>query len=207
MRREFRNILLLVGLAPAVAIMLCMVSGSIVVVNSPATLQEYQASGSKQNLLCFGASIIVLFLSLFGSVREIVKETNIYRHERFINMQIWPYYLSKAIPLIGLGIIQVMLVTLTLQIFGGIHAGSVGIQLLLLGLVSVLGTLMGLAISAAAKSSDWAIICMIAVVIPEILFSGALVPRARVLRLGIQGFDRRLLGAAGFAWRIRCAHA
>jgi hypothetical protein len=156
--------------------MLCIAAGSISVPATPTTPREFMAAGSQQNLLCFGASIIVLFLAMFGSVREIVKEATIYRHERFINLQIVPYFLSKAIPLIAMGMIQVLMVTVVLQLFGGIHAGGMIFQLLMLATVSILGTLMGLAISSAASSSDWAIICMIAVVIPEILFSGALVP-------------------------------
>ena len=41
----------------------------------------------------------MVFLGIFSSIREIVKELDIYRHERFVNLRVGPYLLSKAIPL------------------------------------------------------------------------------------------------------------
>ena len=131
---------------------------------------------SKQNILCFGSIMTILFLGLFGSIREIVKELTIYRHERFINLQVLPYLLSKAAPLAVLGAVQALMLTLIVNQLGGLEAGGIGHQFLILFLTSLVGTMMGLAISAAVPSADWVVILLIAIVIPQMLFSGALVP-------------------------------
>ena len=98
------------------------------------------------------------------------------RHERFINLRVLPYLLSKVVPLAAVGLVVATLVTGVAHFGGGWQAGSVGLQWGVLAVTSLAGTVMGLAISAAVPTSDWATLCMIGLVIPEILFSGALVP-------------------------------
>ena len=56
------------------------------------------------------------------------------------------------------------------------------------------GTLMGLAISAAVPSSDWATLCMIGLVIPENPFLRRAGSGARHLGAHLRIIDRLLLG-------------
>ena len=70
---EYRNMLLLMALAPAVTTMLCILASSIGATEHPVTMADYVKFAKQQNLLCFGSVIITLFLGLFASVREIVK--------------------------------------------------------------------------------------------------------------------------------------
>jgi ABC-type multidrug transport system ATPase subunit/pSer/pThr/pTyr-binding forkhead associated (FHA) protein len=176
LKGEYRNMLLLMALAPAVTTMLCILASSTGATENPVTPIEYARFAKEQNLLCFGSVIITLFLGLFASVREIVKEADILRHERFINLRMLPYLLSKVVPLAVIGFFVAAMVTLVAHYVGGLAAGGLGLQFFVLAMTSLAGTLMGLAISAAVPSSDWATLCMIGLVIPEILFSGALVP-------------------------------
>ncbi len=161
-----RNVMVLIGLAPIVAML-------ISVVGAATDDTEFGRAG-RQNILCFGSMLTMLFLGLFGSIREIVKELDVYRHERFINLQIGPYLLSKVMPLAVVGAIQAAILTLILNAWGGLEAGSVILQFLLLLVFSLAGTMLGLALSAAVSTADWAVMSMIAVVIPQLLFAGAI---------------------------------
>ncbi|MCA9290634.1 MAG: FHA domain-containing protein, partial [Phycisphaerales bacterium] len=89
----------LLALAPVIALMLCLLASAIEVPARPsahpsgglsaAAWYEYlKAFLPQQRTLGFGAVIGVLFLALFGSVQEIVKESRIYRHERLLNLQL-----------------------------------------------------------------------------------------------------------------------
>lgn len=161
-----RNVMVLLGLAPLVAMLISLVGQS--------TEDTDWGRGGRQNILCFGSMLTMMFLGLFGSVREIVKELPIYRHERFVNLQILPYLLSKVVPLSVVGAIQALCLTFVVHVWGGLDAGGFVAQFLVLLLVSIAGTMMGLAISAGAPTSDWAVMLMIAVVIPQMLFAGAI---------------------------------
>jgi hypothetical protein len=176
---DYRSVLLNVALAPAIALLLCILAKSVTVPaqgTTPQEMMEYTAKyAARQNILCFGAVLTVLFLGLFGSIREIVKELPIYRHERFMNLRIAPYVTSKILPLALIGAIQTLLVVGIVDRVGGLEAGQPLQQAVVLFLSSLAGTMMGLAVSAVAPSTDWAVILMIVVVIPQILFSGALV--------------------------------
>ena len=173
-----RNILILLALAPLVAAMLCLVTSSIE--GSSKTDMNYF---SKQKILCFGSVMIVMFLALFASVREIVKELPIYMHEHFVNVEILPYLLSKVIVLLGIDAAQVGLVAVVLKYYGHFEAGSTLLQCGILYLSAVVGTLIGLMISAMVTQSDAAVTGMIIIVIPEILFSSALIPVKGVAKL------------------------
>jgi len=142
----------------------------------------------KQNILCFGPIIIMFLLSMFGSIREIVKELPIYQHERFINLRIVPYLLSKIIPLSVINAIQTFSVVLIINCFADVKGGNVVEQFVTLFLVALCGMLAGLAISASVKSSDWAVMLMIAAVVPQLLFAGALAPVKGASAFIAQGF-------------------
>ena len=98
-----RNLMLLLGLPPITAILLCILSSSMDVPPQIFSSETFGLWMHKQKILCFGPIIIMFLLSMFGSVREIVKELSIYHHERFINLRIVPYLLSKLAPLAVIG--------------------------------------------------------------------------------------------------------
>jgi ABC transport system ATP-binding/permease protein len=170
-----RNLLLIVGLAPLTAVLLCILSSSMTVPKAPGNPTEYNDWMHKQVILCFGPVIILFLLGMFGSVREIVKELSIYQHERFTNLRIIPYLLSKIGPLAMICALQTLSVVLIINKFADMKGGSMYYQFITLFLAGMCGSMAGLAISASVSSSDWAVVMMIGVVIPQILFSGGLV--------------------------------
>ncbi|MGB0767949.1 MAG: ABC transporter permease, partial [Phycisphaeraceae bacterium] len=141
---------------------------------------DYRAYYTRQRVLLFGAVLAAMFLSMFASVQEIVKELPIYFHERFVKLQLAPYLLSKVIPLAVLGAAQSLLLLGTIHLFSDVDAGSIVFQFPVVFMMAFVGTLLGLVISAGVpgskESANIAVLLMIAVVIPQILFSGGLGP-------------------------------
>jgi hypothetical protein len=161
----------MMSLAPIVGLLVSIVlSGS----ENESTL----ALASRQGQLCFTLTLIMFFLGIFGGIREIVKELPIYRHERFINLEILPYLGSKALPLAVVGAIQALelLVVIRLGTDMRVH-DPLGIvnQFLLLLCTTIAAMLLGLAISAAVDSADKAVMLMILVIIPQLLFGNAFI--------------------------------
>lgn len=174
-----RTLAIMVLLAPLVAFMLCLAVSSIDVKSGVHDFNYHL----KQKQLVFGCVVIVMFLSLFGSVREIVKELPIYLHEHFVNVEVIPYLLSKMIPLLVIDAVQTALVVAVIWRFGGLEAGGPALQFAILFLCSAVGTMLGLMISALVSQSDRAVTGMIIIVIPEILFSGAFIPMKGAAKL------------------------
>jgi ABC-type multidrug transport system ATPase subunit len=175
-RLDPSGVLLLLGVVPLVAWMLCILARSIGAPDHPGNPLEWAKTAAQQDLLCFGAPITIMFLGLFGAVREIVKEISIYRHERFSNLLIGPYLMSKAVPLSILSGVHALLMTWVLWQWGGLDAHPVWRVFLVVWLSGICGTMLGLLISAVARTSDQAVMSMIAAVIPQILFAGGRVP-------------------------------
>ena len=141
--------------------------------NSPTTAAT---TGSSARFL-FGMLLGTMFLSMFSSVQEIVKETSIYMHERFVRLQLaHTYLLSKIGPLFPPGGVQVLLLQITISAFSELDAGWMAEQFPLLFAVSAVGTLVGLTISSAVPGGreEGGAMLLIAVVIPQVLFSGGL---------------------------------
>ncbi|MEM9881455.1 MAG: FHA domain-containing protein [Planctomycetota bacterium] len=155
--------------------------------------KDYRLYYGQQRMLLFGSVLAAMFLSMFAAVQEIVKELPIYFHERFVKLQLFPYLLSKLLPLGVLGAVQTGLLLGTIHLLADFDAGTMLWQFPVVFLVSMVGTVMGLAISAGVPgskdSANIAVLLMIAVVIPQILFSGGLAtldgPAEQIGRWGV----------------------
>lgn len=124
-------------------------------------------------------SIVALLAGALCSVREIVKETDIYKRERAVNLRIFPYLMSKVWVGVVLAIYQAAIL-MAFRIFF-VRPSIPTIQdyialfiTLLLGSLS--GYLIGLMISAIAPNQNSAMILLITILVPQFLFSGALLP-------------------------------
>lgn len=171
MLADWRNMLIMLSLAPIVGFLVSIVlSGN----ENESTL----ALASRQGQLCFTLTLTVFFLGIFGAIREIVKELPIYRHERFLNLEILPYLGSKVLPLAAIGAFQVVELLLVIHFGTDMRVDEpAGIitQFFLLLCTTVAAMLLGLAISAAVDSADKAVMLMILVIIPQLLFGNAFI--------------------------------
>jgi len=126
----------------------------------------------------FLIGLVAFLVGLLGSFREVVREINIYQHERLKGLQCKPYLLAKFTvwgTLYGVLAPIFMLVVLArkqdLPPTGLVFGGSGDILLLLL-LTSLAGVALGLAISCAGSSGEWATVLMGVAVIANALLSG-----------------------------------
>jgi ABC-type multidrug transport system ATPase subunit/pSer/pThr/pTyr-binding forkhead associated (FHA) protein len=130
----------------------------------------------------------VLFIMTFGAVlfgcinsaREIVKESAIYRRERMVNLGILPYMFSKIVVLGLLCCVQSALLVLIVGLAEPLHQGiflhPVLEAYITLTLTSLVGLMLGLTVSAIVPNNDRAISFVPIVLVPQVIFSGAIIP-------------------------------
>lgn len=129
---------------------------------------------SQESSLVFLMGISCLWFGCNNASKEIVKERPIYKRERDVNLSVLSYTASKFVPLGVLGLIQVALLYGAIEFRIGVP-GDQASQALLMALAVLAGTGMGLLISAASSSRDQATAIIPLVLIPQIVFSGALI--------------------------------
>jgi ABC-type multidrug transport system ATPase subunit/pSer/pThr/pTyr-binding forkhead associated (FHA) protein/ABC-type multidrug transport system permease subunit len=169
MLADWRQMLLTLGLAPIIGLL-------VIIVLSKSENESNLALAGRQGQLCFILTLIVFFLGIFGAIREIVKELAIYRHERFINLEILPYLGSKVLPLAAISAVQIIELLVVIHLGTDLRVDEpahIVRQFILLFCTAAAATFLGLAISAAADSSDKAVMLMILVLIPQLLLSNA----------------------------------
>ncbi|HEX5441996.1 MAG TPA: FHA domain-containing protein, partial [Ktedonobacterales bacterium] len=145
-------------------------------------LQEFIVPGpgsDAQKALFIMAFATILFGCINGA-REFVKEAAIYRRERAVNLGIAPYMFSKIAVLGILCLFQSAALTLIVQLGEplqqGVFTSPTLEAFITLALTSVAGLMFGLAISAIAPNTDRAISFVPIILLPQVIFSGAIIP-------------------------------
>jgi ABC-type multidrug transport system ATPase subunit/pSer/pThr/pTyr-binding forkhead associated (FHA) protein len=127
----------------------------------------------------FMAALITVLVGAISSVREIVKENEIYKRERAVNLKIAPYVFSKVWVGVVLALYQAGMLLFFKFIFVQPDVPSSASYLALyvtLFIGTLCGYFIGLAISAAAPNQNAAMMLIIIVLVPQFLFAGALLP-------------------------------
>ncbi len=126
--------------------------------------------------------VIVLVAVLVGNLsmmREIVREADIYRRERMIGLRLLPYISSKVCLGVVLSLYQasIFLSLKLLSVDFGVQDLATGLKMFLtLFFVTLAAMIMGLLVSALASSQNVAPLLTILFIVPQITFSGVLVP-------------------------------
>jgi ABC-type multidrug transport system ATPase subunit/pSer/pThr/pTyr-binding forkhead associated (FHA) protein len=153
--------------------------GLINIVWGPNQYDPVLGDFGKMTLIWYMISICSILVGSLSSVREIIKEAEIYKRERAVCLKIFPYIVSKlwigAITAIyqGAGILVIaILLTRTpvdsIQTFFSLLTTSI--------LCVFAGYLFGLLISAAVPNQNAAMIALIAGLVPMFILNGVLVP-------------------------------
>lgn len=138
------------------------------------------STGNMPNVL-----ITMFLLTVYGvmvgglaQMREIVKEQDIYRRERLVNLMILPYVLSKVWVAALLALYQaaayVIIHYLAFNMPGGISEFI--FIYITLALATMAGMMLGLFASALAPNANSAPMIVILLMLPQIVLGGALVP-------------------------------
>jgi ABC-type transport system involved in multi-copper enzyme maturation permease subunit len=119
-----------------------------------------------------------MWLGAIAAAREIVKERAVFLRERAVGVSVRSYLLSKVVVLFLLTAAQTLILTAVLFGLRPLHSSTtayleVVVILLLTGLAAV-G--LGLLASTMARSEDQATSFIPAMLIPQLLFGGSIIP-------------------------------
>jgi ABC-type multidrug transport system ATPase subunit/ABC-type multidrug transport system permease subunit len=173
--RDGRTLAALLGQAPLIGLL-------IAVLFSPKAFVGDHASPGDAAQLVFLLMTGSIWLGVTAACREVVKERGIIEREFDVGLRLDAYVLAKAAVLFALSAVQVLLmvgVVLLLQPLGTSFAAA----LTLIGLataVAWVSVAMGLVVSTVARSVDQAASVVPLLLIPQLLFAGALVPLTRM---------------------------
>lgn len=193
-RRDRMNLALLFLIAPAL--------GTIDLIAWPKKVFDFvEGDATRAMLMLFLSALIPFLVGALSSVREIVKETPVYKRERTVALKILPYLLSKVwvgflFALYHAGALFVLkLVAVDFSYLGTQEMAQFYATLVL---SAMSGVLWGLLISALAPREEQAMLLVIVVVVVQIVFSGALVTLSE---LGIVG--EVLGGVTSTKWALQ----
>jgi ABC-type multidrug transport system ATPase subunit/ABC-type multidrug transport system permease subunit len=127
--------------------------------------------------LIFLMVTIAIWLGSINAAREIVKERNVLDRELAIGVRLSAYLASKLVVLLSFAAIQIVLFALIVLVFRPLHEPSSTVLefLFVLVLVGSVAALLGLLVSAFSTSEDQATAIIPLLLVPQLLFSGAIV--------------------------------
>ena len=175
--KDHLNMGILLAQAPVLVVIMLLVfplnSFEAVMTSETTTPLKYA------NSITFLLAIIAIWFGASNSVREIVKEAPITTRERLAFLRPSAYLCSKFIVLAGLCLIQCII--LVVGVGAGMcwfHIGSDALWALfgVMFLTSLAGLSLGLTLSSMARSSDQAVSLTPLLLLPQIIFSGLLIP-------------------------------
>jgi hypothetical protein len=130
--------------------------------------------------------MITLFLmTIYGvmvggisQMREIVKEADIYKRERLVNLKILPYVMSKVWVAALLAFYQAAAYTIVHYLAFSMPGGALEFAqiYITMTLATLAGMMLGLFASALAPNASSAPLMVIILMLPQIVLGGALIP-------------------------------
>jgi ABC transport system ATP-binding/permease protein len=138
-----------------------------------------QGDSAQSFTLMFLAVLIAVLVGGLSTIREIVKEVEIYRRERMIGLRVLPYIFSKVWLCVVLALYQSAIFWITKIFVVDLPNGTPGTLLAIyftLFLATLGGMIMGLLISALSPNQNVAPLLTILFVVPQITFAGAIFP-------------------------------
>ena len=129
--------------------------------------------------------ITLFLLAMYGvmvggisQMREIVKEQDVYKRERLVNLQILPYVLSKVWVAAVLALYQAAVYTIVHHLAFEMPGGILEFfqVYITMTLATMAGMMLGLFASALAPTPSSAPLLVIMLILPQIVLGGALIP-------------------------------
>jgi len=119
-----------------------------------------------------------VLVGALSQMREIVKESEIYRRERLVNLKILPYVLSKMWVAGLLALYQAAAFTILHYLAFEMPGGGIEFLLIYISMVFVCfgGMMLGLFSSTLAPNANTVPFIVILLIIPQIIFGGSLIP-------------------------------
>lgn len=193
MVRDRRTLAALLGQAPIIGLLIAIPFASVPLIGTsaaPADLSQVVF------LLMTGA----IWLGVTAASREVVKERGIVEREFDVGLRLDAYVLAKAAVLFVLSAVQVLLMVLVVVALrlGGASLPAIVEVFGLCVAVAWTSVALGLVVSAAARSVDQATGIVPLILIPQLLFAGALIPLGRMPRV-VEAVSQLSYARWGFA--------
>ncbi|MBV8296120.1 MAG: ABC transporter permease, partial [Acidimicrobiia bacterium] len=120
--------------------------------------------------------LVSVLVGALAFMREIVKETEVYRRERMVTLKIVPYVFSKLWVGVLLAIYQSAVFLFTKHLASGWPPGTTGQAEVFVTffLATLAGVVLGLFISAVATNQNVAPLLLIVFLVPQFMFGGPL---------------------------------
>lgn len=172
------TLLILLLQAPIIGAILLVIINSLLGTDTFTSMQPPPGANAEKTLFIMAFAAV-----LFGSsnaAREIVKEVEIYKRERAVNLGIVPYMLSKVVVLGILCLFQCAVLVFMVNWISPFQQGIDGFLppafsiYITMCLTAIAGLMMGLTVSAVAPNSDRATTFIPIILIPQVIFSGIL---------------------------------
>ena len=162
---DSKNLLIMIGQAPAIALLLCLVFDKV------------------SQVVPFFMAVSAIWFGANNSAREIVSEQKIYKRERMFNLGIFPYLFSKVTVLGLVALVQSILFTSILfyrynqSNFGykGIELSDPVMVVIWMTYLSLAATIMGLLISSFVNNTEKVMSIIPVILIPQIMLAGVVV--------------------------------
>lgn len=137
-------------------------------------------SGDMEQVLVsfFIITIFAIFVGGLAQMREIVKELEIYKRERLVNLKILPYVFSKIWIASLLAVYQGAVIMGIHYLVYDMPGGITGFLLMYISMVllSMAGMMLGLLASSLSPNASTAPMIVIMLLMPQVILSGSLVP-------------------------------
>ncbi len=138
----------------------------------------YTGDMSQVMITLFLLTIYGIMVGGISQMREIVKEQDIYKRERLVNLKILPYVLSKIWVAALLALYQAVAYTVVHYLSFNMPGGVLEFfqVYITMTLATFAGMMLGLFASALAPNSSSAPLIVIILMLPQIVLAGALIP-------------------------------
>ncbi|RPJ24185.1 MAG: FHA domain-containing protein, partial [Chloroflexi bacterium] len=172
--RDRAGLILMLATAPLVSLLDVILA--LVMGRTPFDFNKGDAAQTIITLFLF--TIYGVMVGGISQMREIVKEQEIYKRERLVNLQILPYVLSKIWIAAILALYQAIAYTVVHYLAFEMPGGAFEFVLIYItmSLATLAGMMLGLFASALAPNASSAPLLVIMLMLPQIVLGGALVP-------------------------------
>jgi ABC-type multidrug transport system ATPase subunit/pSer/pThr/pTyr-binding forkhead associated (FHA) protein len=125
----------------------------------------------------FHPAIFAVMIGALAMVREFVKESEIFKRERLVNLRVLPYVLSKVWMAALLALYQALAYTIINRLAFNLPGGLTEwlLMYVTLTLATLAGMTLGLFASAVAPNANTAPLLVILLIIPQVVLGGALI--------------------------------
>lgn len=172
--RDRFSLILMIAAAPLIA----MIDFLLAALLGSNTFDFYEGNVFSVMIMLFLMPINAVMIGALAMMREIVKEQDIYKRERLVNLKILPYVVSKVWVAALLAFYHAAAYTIIRYLAFNMPGTTLDFVMVYVTMVmaTMAGMMLGLFASALAPNPNSAPMIVILLVLPQIVLGGALVP-------------------------------